>query len=154
MIFLGRQHIGDIGDILSQRTYNYTKCRKNIGDNGEMFMILGTNSMIIKSSCISVQIMCLICTKYRRYRRYFEEVKILGVSALFLGGQHIGVIGDIFGRLTVQPWASNARVKKKYIPWRNLTPYDNVARQLVVCNQRRKLTGRIQILYVKKKSNR
>ena len=150
MIFLRGQHIGDIGDILM----NCTKCRKNIGDNGEMFMILGTNSMIIKSSCISVQIMCLICTKYRRYRRYFEEVKILGGSALFLGGQHIGVIGDIFGRLTVQPWASNARVKKKYIPWRNLTPYDNVARQLVVCNQRRKLTGRIQILYVKKKSNR
>ena len=29
----------DIGDILSQSTYNYTKCRKNIGDNGEMFMI-------------------------------------------------------------------------------------------------------------------
>ena len=161
-IFLRVKKIGVTDDIFERSTYrryrryfesklfNYTKCRKNIGDNGEMFMILGTNSMIIKSSCISVQIMCLICTKYQRYRRYFEEVKILGVSALFLGGQHIGDIGDIFGRLTVQPWASNARVKKKYIPWRNLTPYDNVARQLVVCNQRQKLTGRTQILYSSK----
>ena len=60
--------------------------------------------------------MGLICTKYRRYQRFFLELKILGVSAIFLGGQHIGVIGDIFGRLTVQPWASNARVKKKIHP--------------------------------------
>ena len=58
-IFLRVKKIGVTDDIFERSTYrrywryfesklfNYTKCRKNIGDNGEMFMILGTNSLLI-----------------------------------------------------------------------------------------------------------